>query len=89
MSEKGPDRFIEGEVIVGAPRRFPGARTQYTHVVVRFFEEEEGRTRVKLRHDGWGEGGEWDETFNYFRRAWLEIVLPRLVHRFADGLEER
>lgn len=30
-----------------------------------------------------GEGGKWDEAFDYFKRAWLEVVLPRLVRRFA------
>jgi hypothetical protein len=38
-----------------------------------------------LRHDGWGEGGEWDTAFAYFSRAWTDVVLPRLKHRFEQG----
>jgi uncharacterized protein YndB with AHSA1/START domain len=64
-----------------APPHLPEARAQHTHVVLRFFDEH-GGTRVTMRHDGWGEGGEWDEAFAYFQRAWLEIVLPNLVKRF-------
>jgi hypothetical protein len=43
-----------------------------------------GRTRVTLVHDGWGEGGEWDEGFKYFGVAW-QLVLGRLFYRFAHG----
>ena len=42
-------------------------------------------TQVSLVHDGWGEGGEWDQAFDYFTRAWGEIVLPRLKYRFDEG----
>jgi len=66
-----------------APPHLPEARAQWTHVTVRFFEEEGGRTRVTIHHDGWGEGGEWDEALAYFEHAWLEAVLPNLVKRFA------
>lgn len=62
-----------------APPHLAEVRKQWTHVVIRFCEIEGGRTRVTLRHDGWGDGGEWDEAFAYFERAWLEIVLPNLV----------
>ena len=66
-----------------APPHLPEARAQWTHVTVRFFEEEGVRTRVTIHHDGWGEGGEWDEALAYFEHAWLEAVLPNLVKRFA------
>jgi hypothetical protein len=65
-----------------APPHLPEARSQWTHVVVRFFAADGGRTRVTLRHDGWGEGGEWDDAFAYFEKAWLEGVLPALVKLF-------
>jgi len=68
-----------------APPHLPEARNQWTHVVLRFHEAEGGRTRLTLRHDGWGEGGQWDEAFSYFERAWLEIVLPNLAKMFAGG----
>lgn len=68
-----------------APLHMPEVRKQRTHVVVRFQELDGGRTKVTLFHDGWGEGGEWDEAFEYFVRAWRDIVLPRLKHRFSVG----
>jgi uncharacterized protein YndB with AHSA1/START domain len=68
-----------------APPHLPSVRGQMTHVVVRFFQTEEAETRVTLRHDGWGEGGEWDDAFEYFAIAWAEVVLPRLRHRFLTG----
>lgn len=40
---------------------------------------------VTLIHTGWGEGGEWDDAFTYFERAWGDIVLHRLQHRFENG----
>jgi uncharacterized protein YndB with AHSA1/START domain len=67
-----------------APPHLPETRAQWTHVVIRFFEEDRGRTRVTLHHDGWGDGGQWDETFTYFERAWREIVLPNLSKRFGE-----
>jgi uncharacterized protein YndB with AHSA1/START domain len=62
-----------------APPHLPKARGQWTHVVIRFSEVDGDRTRVTLRHDGWGEGGEWDEAFAYFERAWIETVLPNFA----------
>ncbi len=68
-----------------APPDMPSVRGQMTHVSVRFEGLEPGRTRVTLRHDGWGEGEEWDAAYAYFQRAWNEVVLPRLTRRFAEG----
>jgi uncharacterized protein YndB with AHSA1/START domain len=68
-----------------APPHLPEARKQWTHVVIRFYELGADRTRVTLFHDGWGEGGEWDQAFDYFTRAWLKAVLPRLEYRFSTG----
>lgn len=42
------------------------------------------RTRVKLRHDGWQEGADWEKGRGYFSHAW-PVVLARLKHRFAIG----
>lgn len=67
-----------------APPHLPEARAQFTHVTL-WFEEVEGGTKVTLRHDGWGEGGEWDAAYAYFVSAWLNHVLPNLVERFAGG----
>ena len=67
-----------------APPSLPQVRGQRTHVILRFYQEE-GKTRVTLHHDGWGTGGEWDKAYDYFQRAWKEIVLPRLKYRFEHG----
>ena len=68
-----------------APPSLPSVRGQMTHVTVYFEPLAQGQTRVTLTHDGWGEGGEWDQAFDYFSRAWGKVVLPRLQHRFAIG----
>ena len=68
-----------------APPHLPDVRGQMTHVVIRFQSRGEGRTLVKLTHTGWGEGGQWDAAYQYFERAWNEVVLPRLQTRFESG----
>ena len=67
-----------------APPSLPKVRGQYTHVIIRLVEESDG-THVILTHDGWGSGGEWDKAFDYFKGAWLKVVLPRLHYRFIYG----
>jgi len=68
-----------------APPQLPSVRGQMTHVVIRLFETKDGGTRVTLRHDGWGAGDEWHDAFEYFSRAWADVVLPRLKYRFENG----
>jgi uncharacterized protein YndB with AHSA1/START domain len=68
-----------------APPHLPDVRGQRTHVEVRLTPEGGKATRVDLVHGGWGTGGQWDEAFAYFSRAWPKTVLPRLVHRFENG----
>jgi uncharacterized protein YndB with AHSA1/START domain len=68
-----------------APPHLREVRQQRTHVVVRLHPLSDGQTRVTLVHDGWGEGGEWDQAYEYFVRAWNEVVLPRLRFRFSVG----
>jgi uncharacterized protein YndB with AHSA1/START domain len=67
-----------------APPTLPEARQQRTHVVVRFEAMNAGETLVTLHHDGWGDGGEWDKTFQYFSTAWPQ-VLGNLKQRFEKG----
>ncbi|MFC1569783.1 SRPBCC domain-containing protein [bacterium] len=67
-----------------APPALSEVRNQRTHVIVRFMAEGD-RTRVTLTHDGWGSGGEWDMAFDYFQKAWKDIVMPRLKYRFEYG----
>ena len=44
-------------------------------------------TRVTLHHTGWGDGGEWDQTYAYFDRAWGN-VLGNLKKRFETGPQD-
>lgn len=66
-----------------APPHLPEARAQRTFVAVRLAPAE-GGTRVRLHHSGWGEGGQWDDAYRYFDRAW-GAVLASLQKRFAEG----
>jgi uncharacterized protein YndB with AHSA1/START domain len=68
-----------------APPHLSRVRRQRTHVLIRLHPLDEGRTKVTLTHSGWGEGGEWDAAYTYFQRAWQQVVLPRLAHRFSVG----
>ena len=68
-----------------APPELPEARGQMTHVTIRLSEVNADLTNVRLYHDGWGTGGEWDEAFEYFHEAWKFVVLPRLAYRFDHG----
>lgn len=67
-----------------APPSLPEARAQRTVVVVRLAPQDDGTTLVTLHHTGWGEGGEWDQAFSYFDRAWGR-VLGNLQARFEKG----
>lgn len=65
-----------------APEKFPTARNQRTHVMIRLYPVSEKETRVVLTQDGFGEGEEWDQVREYFRNAWGSYVLPNLIKKF-------
>jgi len=67
-----------------APPHLPAARAQRTFVAVRMHPASPSETHVRLTHTGWGDGGEWDQAFTYFERAWGN-VLASLQKRFAEG----
>ncbi|HEY6133612.1 MAG TPA: SRPBCC domain-containing protein [Rubrivivax sp.] len=67
-----------------APPHLPEARAQRTFVTVRFEPVTDKTTRVMLHHTGWGDGGEWDQAYAYFDRAWGG-VLANLGKRFDQG----
>jgi len=67
-----------------APPRLAEVRQQRTFVVVRLADLDGKSTRVRLHHTGWGDGGQWDETYAYFDRAWGN-VLGNLKKRFESG----
>lgn len=68
-----------------APPSIPDVRKQRTMVILDFEPLDGGRSRLRFRHVGWGSGPVWDQAFEYFDKAWGGVVLPRLVHRFAQG----
>ncbi|MEN8251129.1 MAG: SRPBCC domain-containing protein [Bacteroidota bacterium] len=59
-----------------APPSIPEIRNQShrTWVVLYFKKVGSEHTEVSLSHLGWLEGDKWDETFEYFDRAW-DIVM--------------
>ncbi|HEY9065636.1 MAG TPA: SRPBCC domain-containing protein [Burkholderiaceae bacterium] len=68
-----------------APPSIPEIRKQRTFVIVRLAEVDGGKgTRVTLHHTGWGDGGEWDQAYAYFDRAWGN-VLANLRTRHENG----
>lgn len=67
-----------------APPYFPEIRGQRTSVVVRMRPAGDGMTQVNLVHSGWGDGGQWDQVYAYFDKAWAS-VLANLEKRFAEG----
>jgi len=67
-----------------APPSNPEIRKQRTLVIVRLKPAGDSRTEVTLHHVGWGDGGKWDEAYNYFDRAWGN-VLANLQKRFKEG----
>lgn len=68
-----------------APPLFPEIRKQRTSVVLRFNELAPNKTRVTLTQNGWGEGEDWDKVYDYFSKAWGEVVLPFLKHSLEVG----
>ena len=70
-----------------APPHLPQAREQRTFVVVRFAPVGDKQTRVSLHHTGWGDGGQWDQAYAYFDRAWGG-VLANLKKRFETGPQD-
>jgi len=67
-----------------APPHLTEARAQRTFVVVRFAAVDDKTTRVTLHHTGGGVGGQWDQAFAYFDRAWGN-VLGNLKKRYDSG----
>jgi uncharacterized protein YndB with AHSA1/START domain len=67
-----------------APPYYPEVRGQLTYVTVRLKPVSDNETRVALVHGGWGDGGQWDQAYAYFDKAW-DGVLANLRKRFAEG----
>ncbi len=67
-----------------SPPYMPEVRGQMTSVQVRFRPVSDTETEVRLVHGGWGEGPKWDESFDYFDKAWAG-VLEAMRKRFVEG----
>jgi uncharacterized protein YndB with AHSA1/START domain len=67
-----------------SPPYMPEVREQRTLVTIRLKPAGEGLTEVRLHHTGWGDGGQWDQSFDYFDKAWGR-VLANLEKRFSEG----
>ncbi|HEY5799560.1 MAG TPA: SRPBCC domain-containing protein [Burkholderiaceae bacterium] len=67
-----------------APPHLPDARKQRTVVILRFTRVSDSSTRVALTQTGWGDGGQWDDAYAYFSKAW-PTVFGNLQKRFVNG----
>ena len=63
-----------------APPSLPEVRAQRALVVLRFAALDEECTRITLHPVGWGDGGQWDQAYACFDRAWGH-VLANLARR--------
>lgn len=79
-----PDRMISFSW--NAPPTQPDNRLARTWVVVETEPAQDGGTRVRLTHLGFGEGEKWDETYTYFDNAWTR-VLDLMSHNLGDQSE--
>ena len=77
-----PDKMIS--FTWNAPPHLPEVRKQRTWETIYFDDVAPNQTKVRFYNGGYGVGGPWDESFKYFQRAWLEMVLPNL----KSALEE-
>jgi uncharacterized protein YndB with AHSA1/START domain len=68
-----------------APPELKKVRNDRTHVQLKFIPLNENETKLLFHQDGWGEGDEWDKSYEYFEYAWKKVVLPRLQYRFENG----
>ena len=53
---------------------FPEERFVHTRVVVELESSGDRETRVNLTHLGLGTNGRWNEVFDYFDRAWGNVL---------------
>ncbi len=67
-----------------APPHLPEARAQRTYVTIRLKPAGADETDLTLHHGGWGDGGQWDQAYAYFDKAWPN-VLANLQKRFAEN----
>jgi uncharacterized protein YndB with AHSA1/START domain len=66
------------------PRARSQAGAQRTFLVVTLVPKGNSSTLVSITNTGYGRGGEWDESYDYFRGAWV-YVAAALQYRFEVG----
>ncbi len=67
-----------------APPHLRNVRRQFSRVTLELTPAGPRSTRVRMVHDDWGAGEEWDQAYTYFQRAW-PAVLGNLQYRFTNG----
>ncbi len=67
-----------------APPQFGDLRDKRTQVILEFESIDAVHTKVVLSQIGWGKGEDWDKLYDYFDRAWGQ-VLGNFKKRFEDG----
>jgi uncharacterized protein YndB with AHSA1/START domain len=67
-----------------APPTYPSVRAQRTFFEIRLAPDGADKTRVTFTESGFGDGGEWDGTYEYFRGGWT-FVAAALQYRFDVG----
>jgi uncharacterized protein YndB with AHSA1/START domain len=79
---------IENEKMLSFTWNFPPSlaeiRDQRTLVVLRFASSGNA-CKLTLNQMGWGEGEIWTQGFEYFAKAWGQMVLPRLKYAIEKG----
>lgn len=67
-----------------APPEYPSVRAQRTFVEIRLAPDGAANTHVTFTESGFGNGAEWDGTYEYFRGGWT-LVAAALQYRFDVG----
>src|SRR4030067_164514 len=67
-----------------APPHFGELRNKHTQVILRFDQITPELVKVTFDQLGWGKGEEWDKLYQYFDKAW-DQVLNNLKKRFVAG----
>lgn len=75
-----PERMLSFEWNV--PPSIPALRSAnaHTHVVVEFTPLGGGVSEVRLTQLGWGKGKDWDKCYEYFDRAWTNVLQSLQQH---------
>lgn len=67
------------------PPLFPEIREHRTLVHLEFKSLSETQSELLFSQTGWGQSENWLKAYDYFSKAWNEIVLNRLEKRILEG----